>query len=445
MRRPTRSKAARGASVVGTEITVDVGPPGHGGFCVARHEGRAVFVRHALPGERVLARITEGGTDDRFWRADAVSVLTPSPDRVTPPCPYAAPGECGGCDWQHASLPAQRSLKAVVVRDQLRRLAGLEWDVEVEAVAGDVEGLGWRTRVGYAVDASGRAGLRRHRSHLVVPIQTCLIAHPQVRSIGVEALPWPKARSVHATRSASGERAVVIEGSSGVSDVPEGLADEVAVAARPTERDRPRSLRGSTTLTERAAGRSWRVGSGGFWQVHPGAADTLVAAVLDGLQPEPGESALDLYAGVGLFAGALGEAVGPSGSVLAVEASRLAVEDAAANLADLPQVEAIAGPVDRLLTASDEERVPARVDLIVLDPPRTGAKPPVVAAVSARQPRAVAYVACDPAALARDLAAFAVHEYRLTSLRAFDLFPMTHHVECVAVVEKVDPDVRKRR
>ena len=164
--------------------------------------------------------------------------------------------------------------------------------------------------------------------------------------------------------------------------------------------------------------------------MHPGAADTLVAAVLAGLDPQPGERALDLYSGVGLFSGALAEAVGLTGHVVAVESDRTAVEDATENLADLHQVSLVADRVDRALAAD----VIGPRDLVVLDPPRTGAKREVVAAICALAPRAVAYVACDPAALARDVAFFAEHGYALGSLRAFDLFPMTHHVECVAVL-----------
>ncbi|WP_338033602.1 class I SAM-dependent RNA methyltransferase [Jiangella asiatica] len=393
-------------------MVVDVGPVAHGGSCVARHEGRAVFVRHALPGERVRIRVTEGGTEDRFWRADAVEVLSASPDRVEPPCPWAGPGLCGGCDWQHASLPAQRRLKAAVVEEQLRRLAGLTWPVEVEPVDGDDDGLGWRTRVTYAVDgSSGRAGLRAHRSHTVVPVDTCLIAHPEVRAASVEREHWPGTSSVEVVVSDSGDRQVI--------------ADGVV-----------RTGRGH--VVERAAGRSWRVSGGGFWQVHPGAARTLVDAVLDGLAPAPGERAMDLYSGVGLFAGALADAVGPDGSVLAVEGSRQAVADARRNLHDVPWARLVEGRVDRVLAgggaADDGAADGARVDVVVLDPPRQGAKAAVVGEIAARAPRAVAYVACDPAALARDLASFAGLGYRLTELRGFDLFPMTHHVECVAIL-----------
>lgn len=427
--RPQRR--VRGESQVGAELVLDVGAVAHGGSCVARHEGRVVFVRHALPGERVRARVTEGGSDDGFWRADAVEILESSPDRVVAPCLYAAPGVCGGCDWQHASLPAQRRLKADVVAEQLRRLAGIDREVVVEAVPGDADGLDWRTRVTYAVDGDARAGLRRHRSHDVVPIDRCLIAHPGVRGVGVEERTWPGATSVEAVTSSGGHRLVVVSG--GVTGtrvrLPE-LPDDVAVAVTADERSQPRSSRGSTELTESAAGRTWRVTGSGFWQIHPGAADVLTAAVLEGLEPRPGERALDLYCGVGLFTGALAERLGPQGSVVGVESSRRAVADAKHNLRDQRGADVVAGRVDRVLGRGD---VAPEVDLVVLDPPRIGAKARVVASIADRAPRAVAYVACDPAALARDVASFAARGYALTSLRAFDLFPMTHHVECVAV------------
>lgn len=383
----------------------------HGGFMVARHEGLVVFVRHALPGERVVAEVTEGEQGDRFVRADAVEVLESSADRVRPPCPYAGPSRCGGCDLQHVAVPAQRALKAAVVAEQLRRLAGLDVDVEVEAVPGDLEGLGWRTRVQWAVAADGTPGLRRHRSHEVVPVDRCLIAHPGLPDVaGTE---WPDASSVEAIESSTGQQLRLV-----------------------TTRDGSTFADGPLLLTEEASGRRWQVTGSGFWQVHPGAADALVGAVLDGLAPRPGEHALDLYSGVGLFSAALADAVGRRGHVLAVESDRSAAADAVANVADLPQAAVLRERVDRAL-AGPEARV-RRADVVVLDPPRTGARRDVVAALAALSPRAVAYVACDPAALARDVGLFAGHGYGLASLRAFDLFPMTHHVEAVAVLTRPD-------
>ena len=390
-----------------------------------------MFVRHALSGEQVRAVVTEGGEGARFWRADAVEVLRSSEDRVQAPCPYAGPGRCGGCDWQHVSLPAQRDLKAQVVAEQLRRLARLEWDVVVEPVPGETDGLGWRTRVTYAVDRTGRAGLHPHRSHDVVPIDRCLIAHPDIEAIGVTQRQWPGVSSVEAVKSASGERAVVVtpSGKSGRLRLPR-LDDGVSVLVAGSYGGLDR-VRGRGHVREEAAGRSWRVTGGGFWQVHPGAADTLVDAVLGMLRPQPGERAIDLYSGVGLFAGALAECVGPDGSVVAVESDRRAVSDARRNLHSHGWVTLVAERVDRALSASPQ----GAVDLVVLDPPRTGAGATVVRGIAEVSPRAVAYVACDPAAFARDVATFAEAGYSLSALRAFDCFPMTHHVECVALLQ----------
>ena len=391
-------------SVAGTTVEVEVGPVAHGGHCVARHEGRVVFVRHALPGERVRVAVTDGGATSKFWRADVVEVIEPSPDRVEPPCPWAGPGRCGGCDWQHASLPAQRSLKAAVVREQLAHLAKVERDVVVEEVPGADDGLGWRTRVHYAVDGAGRAGLRRHRAHDVVPIDWCRIAHPLVVEAGVPDAPWPADSSVEVVASvATGERLVLPSGEAGGA------------------------------VTEVAGGREFRVSGGGFWQVHPGAAEVLLDAVLDGLDPRPGESAMDLYSGVGLFAAALADRLGPGGRVTAVESDSTAVADARHNLAEFPTVRLERGRVDHVLRRLRLRRA----DLVVLDPPRSGAGKAVVELLSRVQARRIAYVACDPAALARDLRWFGERGYDLVDLRAFDLFPMTHHVECVAVLGPV--------
>jgi tRNA/tmRNA/rRNA uracil-C5-methylase (TrmA/RlmC/RlmD family) len=392
---------------VGERYEVEVGPVAHGGHVVARHEGRVLFVRHAIPGERVTVEVTEGYEGSRFLRADAVEVHEPSPDRVEPPCPWSGPGLCGGCDFQHVALPAQRELKAAVVREQLQRLAGLDVDVTVEAVPGDADGLGWRTRLQLAVAGDGRPGLRRHRSHDVVPVDRCVIGHPDLPDVLDRR--WPGVSAVEAIVSSSGERLRVVEG------------------AGETTYDGPQ------VLHERAAGRVWEVTGSGFWQVHPGAADALLDAVVEALAPKPGERVADLYSGVGLFSGPLAARVGPTGSVVGVEGDRSAVEDARRNLADLPQVTSVVDRVDRALRRGVAGE---RVDLVVLDPPRTGAKRPVVEAVADLAPRAVAYVACDPAALARDVALFAQRGYRLAGLRAFDLFPMTHHVECVALLTK---------
>ncbi|MBG0824452.1 class I SAM-dependent RNA methyltransferase [Planomonospora sp. ID91781] len=410
-----------------TAIELTVGPVAHGGWCVARHEGRVVFVRHALPGERVLAEVTEETA--RFLRADAVEVLDASPDRVVPPCPFAGPGRCGGCDWQHASLEAQRRLKTDVVAEQLRRLAGIEWKGRVEEVPGAPDGLGWRTRVQFAVDRDGALGLRRHRSHDIQHVDACLIAHPEVENVGAEVMNWRGASSVEVIASSTGDQAVVVAPKPRRTVAVPDLDESVAVFVD-EGKGRSRSVHGPGHLTEKVGDREFRITGSGFWQVHPSAAATLNAVVMEFADPKPGEWALDLYCGVGLFAAGLAEAVGPDGAVFGVESETVAVRDAERNLRDLPQARFARGYVE---SALDRHRI-EKADLVVVDPPRAGLGREVVDRVAGLEASRIVYVSCDPATLARDLAWFAERGYRLAELRAFDAFPMTHHVESVALL-----------
>jgi tRNA/tmRNA/rRNA uracil-C5-methylase (TrmA/RlmC/RlmD family) len=390
------ARPARGNALLDLEITRVAA----GGDCVATApDGRVVFVRHTLPGERVRAKVTE--STKRFLRADAVEILSPSPDRVPPPCRYARPGRCGGCDFQHVALPRQRELKAASTRDQLVRLGGINPDLladlvveELPAVVeGNADGLNWRTRVQVAVRPDGRTGLHRHRSHMIEPVDQCPITIPEIEAAGAFRRPRPGRQRIEFV-GVPGKHSVAVDG------------------------DRP--------LEFPAGGRTFRVSAGGFWQVHPAAADVLAAAVLEALAPQPGERAVDFYAGAGLFSAALAEA---GCSVTSVESFVTAVEDARHNLAGLP-VEVVAGSVEDVVA-----EVAEGVDLVVLDPPRTGAGVAVVEALVAARPRVIAYVSCDPGTLARDLKAAREAGYGLRSLRAFDLFPMTAHVECLAVLE----------
>ncbi|TNY36445.1 class I SAM-dependent RNA methyltransferase [Thermomonospora catenispora] len=440
-------------------LELDIGAVANGGWCVARHEGRVVFVRHTLPGERVRAKVTE--VTRSFLRADAVEILRPSPDRVDPPCPFAGPGRCGGCDWQHVSPPAQRRLKAAVVQEQLSRLAGIERTVVVEEVPDPhrreddpvrAPGLGWRTRVQFAVRDDGAVGLRRHRSHEVEPIDECLIAHPGVAAMEIQRRRWPGAATVEGIVSAgTGDRLVALRERPARS---RGGRRSVKVPRLPVPvrllRGRPLPGVAPPYVREAAAGRLWRVTGSGFWQVHPGAAQTLAEAVLAALEPRPGEIAMDLYCGVGLFAGVLGERVGRDGLVVGVESDPQAVRDARFNLRDLPQVTVEQGRVEDVIAELEFGRAdsgrpqrgrrgeePAdrlRADIVVLDPPRTGLGRRVVERVAELAGRKIAYVSCDAATLARDLAYFGESGWTLQDLRAFDAFPMTHHVELVATL-----------
>jgi tRNA/tmRNA/rRNA uracil-C5-methylase (TrmA/RlmC/RlmD family) len=378
---PAATAPAARAQTIGDRFEVEVGAPAHGGHCVARHEGLVVFVRHALPGERVLAEVTEEHRG--YLRADAVEVITPSPQRVQAPCPYAHPDGCGGCDLQHASPNAQLEWKAAVVKEQLARLAKLEWEVEVEPVQ---PLYGWRTRIRYHVDAADRPGLLKHRSNEVVPIERCLIAHPSIQAL--DLLGHSSTKEVIDVVAAQG-KAQIVEGQ---------------------------------RLTEHAMGHDFDLAASAFWQVHPAAAQTLASCVLELLDPRPGETALDLYGGAGLFAVALADR---GCDVTLIEAADEAIEAARRS-----------GVRATIVRSTVERARWERTDLIVLDPPRTGAGERVVRKVAAARPRAIAYVACDPAALARDVHTFTSLGMSLTRLRAFDLFPQTHHIECVALITR---------
>lgn len=368
--------------VVGDERVVEVGPIAHGGHCVAHADGRTLFVRYALPGEQVRVRVTE--TNRRIVRADAVEVLRGSADRVPPPCPVFGPGGCGGCDFQHVAVPAQRELKTQVLADCLRRIGRLDSaDVEalelrVRELPGRADGLRWRTRVRWATGPGGVVGLRRHRSHDVVPVTECLIA----------------------------ESAVARPGSAG------GPGDLVPI-----------------TVEHAVRGRRWRIRGDGFWQVHPAAPEAFVDAVLRLGAPAAEESWWDLYAGAGLFSAFVGEAVGRTGAVDAVEADLDANRAARRALHDLSQVRLHAAEVEHWLRTA-----PGRPDGVVLDPPRAGAGRQVVDELADRAVPRLVYVACDPAALARDVALLRERGYRLAAVEAYDAFPMTHHLETIALL-----------
>lgn len=449
-------------SLVGAESDMELTDIAHGGHAVGRVEGQVVFVRHGLPGERVIARVTKGREGDRFVFADAIEIIRASEHRVEPRCPVSGPGGCGGCDFQHVDLAHQRRLKASVLETQLARLAKVEREIEVCPVPGDTDGLRWRTRVEFAVDEAGRAGLRPQRSHDVIPLADCPIASEGVLSTGVLTQVWPGMRAVDVVAPSTGEPVVVPvpledgpaaeagqdptepDEHSNDDTVVDLDADEDAGTDVDGEADADGDVAVAVTepvpaeqyVVEHVEGSRWQgdfeVHARGFWQVHPGAARTFVDHVLEILAPQPGERALDLYAGVGLFARALADAVGDEGAVLAVESDERACASLAAEGADLEQLEVRAGLVAHelapLVEGGDE------VDLVVLDPPRAGAGPDVVRDICGMAPRAIAYVACDPAALARDVAAAMQAGYELADVVGFDAFPMTHHVEAIALL-----------
>lgn len=427
---------------VGDEVELDIGPVAHGGHCVARHEGRVVFVRFALPGERGTVRITEARPGS-FCRGELVRVLRADPHRVDAPCRHFRPGGCGGCDFQHATGERQRELKAAVIAEQLHRLAGVDPDVVVEALPGD--GFGWRSRVRWAAAASvldrpgPGIGPRAARSHQVVGVdgaQPCLIAAPGMSEVAAGLTPpatanrgrGPGAQPDRRRDGGRSRRPVDPEVTLCAPGLPAtgGGADGDVVAVW--------SGRPGPVVIETVGDRDFRVAADGFWQVHPAAAAALTAAVAEAVADvlPRGGLAWDLYGGVGLLTEVLCRAVGPTGEVVLVESDVRATGLAGENLARHPQAEVVTGRVEHVL-----DTLPGPPHAIVLDPPRSGAGREICRSLAELGPEVIVYVACDPAALGRDTATLAEAGYELTGLRAFDAFPQTQHVECVATFRPV--------
>ena len=411
----------------GPVIELEVERVAHGGVFVAHHEGRVVFVADAIPGERVLARVVDQGRD-RYWRAETVEVLTGSEHRrehvwLEASVDRAPEKRAGGAEFGHIRMPRQRELKAEVLRDALARMGGVEHAVEVEPVdpalapeASIDDGTGWRTRVRLHVASDGTVGPYAARSHTVVPVTSLPLAVPALAALAPLGDRFPGARAIDLIAPGAGDPAVVVVGD---ERMPRG--------ARPT-------------IEERVGDRAFRLDRDGFWQVHTGAAATLSRAVqelIDGDLFDPRAANHDLYGGVGLLAAAVGDRFGETVRITTVESDARATEHAGANLAEWVGARAVTARVDRYLdelaeTASAAERARLRDATIVLDPPRSGAGRAVVDRLAELRPRQLVYVACDPVALARDVGLLRERGYELLALRAFDLFPNTHHVEAVA-------------
>lgn len=392
-------------AAVGDVVDVDLERAATGG-AVGRAHGVVTFVRYGLPGERVRAVVTEVART--YQRADAHEVVLASPDRVVPPCPYAAAQECGGCDLQHATEEAQRSWKSAVASEHLRRIARVSRDVRVRAV-GPAQGS--RVRLRCAVD-DGRLGLFRARSHDVVVLERCWIADPRLEP--AFSVRWPDATSVELRAIGEGDPVAVVRAADGSVSV--------------------RALDGTESSvvhsTVAVHGHDFQVAPESFWQSHRLAPATLVAEVLTHVAAVPDAAVVDLYGGVGLFGVSVARA-DPSRAVTIVEHSRAACEDARANARDLAGVEVVHAAV----SAHTVREVVSRGDVVVVDPPRTGLSTGALTTLAAARPSRIVYVSCDAATLARDLARLMVAGFRLGALEAFDLFPMTEHQELVAILD----------
>ena len=392
---------------IGDLIDVSIEKVAHGGHFIARYNGAVIFVRHAIPGEHCTVEITSTGSS--FNRGDVVSISEPSEFRVQPPCQYSHRAGCGGCDFQHIDPAYQRTLKSHVITEQFSRIAKQDIQVEVEEVGSPV---GWRTRAIATTNRNGKLGFYKSRSHSIAPVENCIIC--------VDGMNFSEISG----RNLKGDVRVEISASN---------TGERTIALAPTRgEEKARITEGPAVLHELVEGKTLEVSQESFWQSHAKAPEVLTKAVLDFARISSSEHVLDLYGGAGLFTAAIIDLVGPDGQVDLIEGSKVATEDARRNFASYKNVTVATGDVAKLLP-----RVTS-ADVVVLDPPREGAGKDVISQIAALNPRAIVYVACDPAALARDTAYLEDHSYLLAGLRAFDLFPMTHHIECVALYERAE-------
>lgn len=401
-----RKSAERVALAVGDRFVVTVEKVAHGGHFIARHQGAVIFVRHAIPGEEAEIEIT--GTGSSFNRADVIRVVNPSPDRVSAPCQFAHRSGCGGCDFQHISLERQRLLKEEVIAEQFSRIAKKEVKVKVEEVGSP---LGYRTRFNAVTTRNGDLGFKQARSNKVVPISDCRILQPEIGYQELSTRRWKGDLRVEVSLSSTGER---------------------TIATGYTRDDSPvRTSEGPDVANYTINGSNLEVSQRSFWQSHKLAPTVLTQVVKEFADAKAGDQLLDLYGGVGLFTSQFLDLIGESGKIDLVEGSKSATADAIRNFADFKNVNVHTGDVAKLLPRFTQ------ADVIVLDPPREGAGKDVVIAMAELKPRTIVYVACDPAALARDTTYLSEVGFEINKIRAFDLFPMTHHIETVALFTRV--------
>ena len=387
---------------LGQQITLQIDKVANGGFCVGRYNGQAVFVRNSLPGELVIADVTE--VNKRYLRATATQILEPNQHRITPPCQYAA--VCGGCDWQHADLNYQRDLKSAVVIEQLMHLGDVEKvngkpinEFKVQPLSSGETGFRYRTRNRYANIANYSIGMRMPRSHSVIEIEDCLIAAEDSTRLAQSALHLGSAE-IATAQSSTGQLVLV---------------DQT----------------GGPWLDEVVEDRSWRLHAGSFWQVHKDAPTAFVHTVRKLAQLKTGDRLLDLYSGAGLFAACLAKDVGDAGIVTAVESSIDSVRDARRSCSDLANLDLITSDVAKWLKMNTDS-----YDVVILDPPRNGAGEEVISQISKIANRTIVYVACDPSALGRDTGYLLTNGWQIDQLVGFDAFPQTAHVECIATFIK---------
>ena len=386
---------------VGDIITLDIGTIANGGHFIARHNEQIIFVRHSITGEKANVKIT--AVNSKFAFGDAVEILKKSKDRVSAPCKYAHPEGCGGCDFQHIDLKTQLNFKKIVIQDQFKRIAKI--DINPHLISADTEsGLNWRSRLNLGISGNKKLGLHSHKSNKIIEIDECLIALKEINNLDVFNKHWENNNNIKISCSSE---------------------NDITISSHLGEK-----ISGSDKLQEVVRDNKFNISPQSFWQSHKSAPGIILEKVLKFANIKKGERVCDLYGGVGLFTLPISKIIGENGEVHLIETNKACIDDANEMFADLKNIFIHHGTVEQKLGSIK------KINTIILDPPRNGISKQVINQMIEKKPHTIVYVSCNPSTLARDTKILLNNKYELTNVVGLDLFPMTHHVECVTSFKK---------
>ena len=385
---------------IGDIITIDVGSIANGGHFIGKHNDQIIFVRHSLTNERANVKIT--AVNSKFAFGDAIEILKKSKDRVNAPCKYAHPEGCGGCDFQHIDPIAQLNLKKIVIQDQFKRIAKIE--INPEIISNDsLGGLNWRTRLNLAISENRKLGLHVHKSNKIVEIDECLIAVEGINKSEIFNKKWEYEDNIKISYSSDNDMNI---------------------------NQLRKNISGPDKLNEVVDDNKYYISPKSFWQSHKNAPHLILEQVLKFANIKEGERICDLYGGVGLFTLPISKILGKNGEVHLIEVNKVCIADANEMFADIKNIFIHHGTVEKKLGSIK------KINTIILDPPRNGVSKQVINQMIEKKPQTIIYVSCNPSTLARDTKILTDNNYTLTNIVGLDLFPMTHHIECVASFTK---------
>ena len=381
---------------LGDTITLEIGAIAHGGHFISRYNGQVIFVRHAITDEIAVVKITSIHSKIAF--GDAIEIIKKSKDRVNPPCKYASPEYCGGCDFQHISISAQKKLKKIVIQDQFKRIANIDINTEVISIEPN-SGLNWRTRFDFAISKNGHVGLYSSGTKEIIEIDECLIAVNPINKLDIFKRKWKGLDRLKVSTSSTNQINIHRSG---------------------------KNISGPTQLNEIVGKNMYDISPGSFWQSHKNAPEILINKVIEFAKFKLGDCVCDLYGGVGLFSVPILKKIGPMGKIHLIENNIKCIQDAKKIFKKEKNVIIHNGKVEQKIGKINN------IDVIILDPPRNGVGSNTINQIINKKPRTIVYVSCDPASLARDTKTLLENSYLLDKITGIDLFPMTHHIECIS-------------